>query len=221
MTLRRLAALLAALCAAAALPARADDDPPPTIPSKGDATIAVLGAWHAAPQHDFVAEQQRDGFNPQHKLFQPTGLLSLGFAADEEFQVTIDLGYGIDSYQLTTGTANVSSVSLLLGADTPFYANRYLTLYGGGGLGYSLNNFTNAGTSVESNSSAGYLKVGMRLRLSSKIAFVVEDRYIVSSALWPALHSNFTVGGNLLSAGFMFHFFSPADAGHPAGPSDR
>ncbi len=55
----------------------------------------------------------------------------------------------------------------------------------------------------------------MRFRLSRRFALVIEDRYIVSAALWPQLNSSFTTGGNLLSVGLMLHFFSPEDSGHP------
>ena len=210
-----------ALCLAA--PARADDDPgnAPVVPRKGDATITLLGGWRAAPQHDWVAEQQRDGFNPQHDLFQPGAVASLGFAADEELHVTIDIGYAYDHYALTTGTASAQIVTILLGADTPIWVTPYFTVYGGGGLGYSLNTFNSGGGDVESNSSAGFLKLGARIPLTHKIALVIEDRYVVSNAYWPAMNSSFTVGGNLLTVGFMFHFFSPDDPGHPQAPSDR
>jgi len=198
-----------------AAPARADDGPPP-IPAKGDATITLLGGWHLAPQHDFYSEQERDGLEPTHSALQPGGVLSLGYAADNEFHVTIDLGYAVDSWQLNTGAANASMVTILLGADTPIVSTSIATLYGGGGLGYSLNTFTYQSQSLESNSSAGFVKLGVRFRLSRRFALVIEDRYVVSGALWPQLNSSFTVGGNLLSVGLMLHFFSPEDSGHPA-----
>jgi len=214
--MRRLTLLLALACS---LPAFADNDPPPvSIPAKGDATVELLGAWRLAPQHTFLSEQDRDGLDPQHNAFQPAGILSLGFAPDAEFHVTIDVGYATDSWKLTTGTAGASMVTLLLGADTPILVTKYFTLYGGGGLGYSLNTFSYQSGSTESNSSAGFLRVGARIRLTRRIALVVEDRYVVSNALWPALNSNVNVGGNLLSVGILVHFFSPDDAGHPQMP---
>ena len=216
--MRRFAALAAVAVLACALPAFADDGDPSPIPTKGDATVTLLGGWRAIPQHDFTAENERDG-NYSHSLFQPGGVLSLGFAADDEFHVTIDVGYGIDSWQTSIGTAKASMVTLLLGADTPLFVTPVMTIYAGGGLGYSLNTFTAQGTDQESNSSAGFLRVGARFRLSRRLAFVIEDRYVVSSALWPTYNANMNVGGNLLTIGLMVHFFSPEDPGHPQGPS--
>jgi opacity protein-like surface antigen len=201
-----------------ALPALADYDSF-AIPLKGDATVEILGGWRATPQHPFIADLERAGLNPQHSIFQPEGILSLGFAADTDFHVTIDVSYGLDSWQTSAGTAQVSMVGILLGADTPLYANQYFTIYAGGGLGYSLNTFTSAGQNTESNSSSGFLRAGVRVRLHNRVALVVEDRYVVSSALWPAFNSNVNVGGNLLSVGFLIHFFSPDDAGHPQEPT--
>jgi hypothetical protein len=48
---------------------------------------------------------------------------------------------------------------------------------------------------------------------------VIEDRYSISSAAAdPSAMNSVNMGGNLLTAGIIFHFFSPQDKGHPDIP---
>ncbi|GAC1341779.1 MAG: hypothetical protein NVSMB23_13790 [Myxococcales bacterium] len=205
--------LAASLCCAFA--ARADG-----IPAPGDGTIALLGGVRLIPQHGLLSSVSGSGKGQRisQKQLQPQGIAYLGFMPDEELHVTIGLGYGADRYSISDGDLTISSFTILLGADTPLVRGERFTLYGGGGLGYSLNTFTRNGVGTESNSTAGYLAVGLRYRLGAKIALVIEDRYTVASASYPDLNSSVNVGGNLLAAGLLFHFFSPDDRGHPHAP---
>lgn len=205
--------LAASLCCAFA--ARADG-----VPEQGEGTIALLGGVRLIPQHGFLSTVRANGGTISQKQLQPQGVAYLGFMPDEELHVTIGLGYGIDRYTLSDGDLGVTSFTLLLGADTPLLRGETYTLYGGGGIGYSLNTFNRSGVSTESNSTAGYLAVGFRYRLGAKVALVVEDRYTVASAAYPPLNASVNVGGNLLSAGLLFHFFSPQEKGHPIVPGD-
>lgn len=205
--------LTALLCCGVA--ARADG-----IPEQGEGTIAILGGVRLIPQHGLLSTVQANGGSISQKQFQPQAIAYLGFMPDEELHVTIGLGYGVDRYALTDGDLSVSSFTLLLGGDTPLLRGEKYTLYGGGGIGYSLNTFNRSGVSTESNSTAGYLAVGFRYRLGAKVALVVEDRYTVASASYPPLNASVNVGGNLLSAGLLFHFFSPEDKGHPRAPGN-
>jgi hypothetical protein len=212
---RARAALILAASLCCALAARADG-----VPEQGEGTIAILGGFRLIPQHGLLSSAQGNGVTISQKQFQPQGIAYLGFMPDDELHVTIGLGYGIDRYAINTGDLSITSFTLLLGADTPLVRGNKYTLYGGGGLGYSLNTLTRSGVSTESNSTAGYLAVGFRYALGAKIALVVEDRYTVASASYPPLNASVNVGGNLLSAGLLFHFFSPEDKGHPRAPGD-
>jgi Outer membrane protein beta-barrel domain len=205
--------LAASLCCAFA--AQADG-----VPEQGEGTVAILGGFRLIPQHGFLSQVQSNGGTISQKQFQPQGIAYFGFMPDEQLHITIGLGYGIDRYSTSDGDLSVSSFTLLLGADTPLLRGDRYTVYGGGGIGYSLNTLNLAGVSTESNSTAGYLAVGFRYALGSKIALVVEDRYTVASAAYPHFNASVNVGGNLLSAGLLFHFFSPEDKGHPHAPGD-
>lgn len=206
----------ALLLIAAAAPARADG-----VPEKGEGTIALLGGVRLIPQHGFLSSVEQSGLSISQQQLQPQGSLFFGFMPDDELHATIGLGYGIDRYKVTGGDLSVSSVTLLLGADTPLFKGEHWEFYGGGGLGYSLNTFSRGGANTESNSTAGYLAVGFRRQLGGRFALMIEDRYTVASAAYPALSSNsVNVGGNLLSVGLLLHFFSPEDKGHPHAPGE-
>jgi hypothetical protein len=212
------AAVALAACALAAAPsARADG-----VPEKGEGTITLLGGFRLIPQHGFLSTVASDGqgHTISQQQLQPQGLAILGFMPDEDLHVTIGLGYGIDRYKISDGDLSVSSFTILLGADTPLVRGPSYTLYGGGGLGYSLNTITRLGVGTESNSTAGYVALGFRYRLAGRLALVVEDRYTVATAGYPPLNASINVGGNLLSVGLQFHFFSPEDKGHPHAPGE-
>ena len=53
------------------------------------------------------------------------------------------------------------------------------------------------------------------------LALVLEERYTIASATIDRSSGNsVNMGGNLVSAGLMFHFFSPGDKGHPTAPGE-
>lgn len=185
------------------------------VPEAGEATVTILAGWRGVPQHALMAELARDGENPVHSAFQPGFLLQLGFQPDEDMHISVDLGYGLDSWKLNGGDASVSIVSILLAGDTALLKRKNWSWYLGGGLGYSLNTFSRNGRSTESNGSAGFLKTGLRWQLWGHAALVLEDRYTLAAADYPELKSMVNVGGNTLSIGLQFHFLSPDDKGHP------
>jgi len=97
----------------------------------------------------------------------------------------------------------------------------WFTLYGGGGLGYYLNTVTTPSGDVEANAAAGFVAIGFRYRITDFVGGVIEERYTIASASPDATSTNsVNMGGNLLSAGLMFHFFSPGDKGHPTAPGE-
>jgi hypothetical protein len=214
---RTLASFILAVLFGSALAAGASG-----IPEKGEGTISLLGGFRLIPQHGFVSGVQSSGATITQKQFQPQGIAYLGFMPDEDLHVTIGLGYGIDRYAISTGDLSITSFTILLGGDIPLLRGDRYALYGGGGIGYSLNTLTRSGVSTESNSTAGYLAVGIRYKLAAKVALVVEDRYTIASAAYPPLNVNASVnmGGNLFAVGLLFHFFSPEDKGHPRRPGD-
>ena len=202
---------LAVACALAG-PARAG------VPERGEGTVTVLAGWRAIPQHALMAQLQHDQQEPIHNAFQAGFLVGLGFMPDDDLHVSIDLGYSTDRWALKDGDAAVKVIIILLSGDTSVLKGPRWSLYLGGGLGYSLNTFSRYGRDAESNGSAGFLKAGFRWQLAGPVALVIEDRYTLSSADYPELKSIINVGGNLLSVGLHFHFFSPPEKGHPAGP---
>ena len=199
----------AALCLVATSAARA------AVPEAGEATVTVLAGFRGVPQHALLTELARDGESPVHSAFQPGFLLQLGFQPDDDMHISVDLGYGLDKWQLANGDASVSIVNILLSGDTALLKGKRWSWYLGGGLGYSLNTFSRNGRSTESNGSAGFIKTGFRFQLSGPVALVLEDRYTLASADYPELKSVVNVGGNTLSIGLQFHFLSPDDKGHP------
>jgi hypothetical protein len=174
------------------------------VPDKGDGTITVLGGFRLVPGGDYASET-----GLSHSLIQPGFLASFGYQIDDELHIDIQGGYLPDHYGSGSSELKIVSVPILLAIDTALLKDSWYTLYGGGGLGYSLNNSSRAGKNVEANSTAGFLAVGLRMRLSDHFAFVVEERYTISSAqLDTAARNSINVGGNLLSIGFQLHFFS-------------
>jgi hypothetical protein len=211
---RSLAALLLLLPVAGAVRAEG-------VPEKGEGTVTLLGGVRLIPQHGFLSTVRQDGRSISQRQFQPQGSLFLGFMPDDDLHVTIGLGYGIDKYPISPGgDLSVTSFTILLGADTPLFKGKGWQIFGGGGLGYSLNTLSRNGTNTESNSTAGYLALGFRRQLAGLVALVIEDRYTVASASYPPLNSSVNVGGNLVSVGLLFHFLSPEDKGHPHAPGE-
>lgn len=210
MRARILASSLLAAGFAVSLPARAER-PPTGVLRPGDGTIALMGGGRIIPQHGFVSQQQRDGLSPVYTPVQPTGVASLGYQIDEMLHVAIDFSYANEITGLTGGDASARSFGLLIALDGTLFARHWISLYAGGGLGYSLNTFGRAGQDTESNSTAGMVKAGARIRLTEKLALVLENRYVLSSAYWPLLNSGVNVGGYTFTAGLLLHFFSGGD----------
>ena len=151
-------------------------------------------------------------------MFQPGGLASFGYQFDNELHIKIEIGYLYDRYRIAGGDLVVKTIPILLALDTTLVTGKWFTLYGGGGLGYSLNTGSRGGANNEANSTAGYVALGLRLRLGGPLALVIEDRWTLASAQVDAGNSTQTlnVGGNLLSLGLMFHFLQPDE--HPGMP---
>jgi hypothetical protein len=184
------------------------------VPEKGEGTIAVLGGIRLVlPNNsDYLAEQ-----GATHQPLQPAGIASFGYQFDDELHFKIEVGYLVDRYHIVGGDLSVRSVPLFLALDTVLLKGERMSFYGGGGIGYLLNTGTRGGVNNEANSTAGYLGLGLRVQLGGIAAFVIEDRYILSSAQVDAASTRtLNVGGNLLLAGLMFHFFEPDD--HPQHP---
>ena len=183
------------------------------VPEKGDGTITVLGGMRAIPGGDY---QSTTG--AKHALFHPGFLLGLGYQLDDELHGGIQLGYGLDQYGEGSSALKIQSIQILLAMDTVLNQGNWYTIYAGGGLGYSLNTVSGA-ASLEANSGIGFVALGFRFRISDHLGGVIEDRYSISSAAAdPSVSNTVNMGGNLLTAGIIFHFFSPEDKGHPAAP---
>jgi len=183
------------------------------VPEKGDATITVLGGLRAIPGGAYESET-----GATHSLWHPGFLLGLGFQPDDELHGGIQIGYGLDRYEVARDL-KVTSFQILLALDTAMMQRSWFTLYAGGGLGYSLNTVSRPSGDLEANSAVGFVSVGFRFRVADHIGLVIEDRYSISSAAADSTASNtVNMGGNLLTAGIMFHFFSPEDKGHPTAP---
>jgi opacity protein-like surface antigen len=195
--------LLGAL--AAASPAFAADG----IPAKGDGTITVLGGLRAIPGGDYANETSA---TQSHSLVHPGVLVGFGYQPDDELHAGIQLGYGLDKYGSGASALTIKSLQILLELDTALARGSWYTLYAGGGIGYSLNTGTRNGVNTEANSTAGFVALGFRARLADHLAFVVEDRYTLSSAnLDTNANNSVNVGGNFLGVGLQLHFFSSDD----------
>jgi opacity protein-like surface antigen len=190
--------LVAALATAA--PAFADG-----VPAKGDGTITVLGGGRAIPSGDYASETSQS-----HALVHPGVLVGFGYQPDDELHAGIQIGYMPDQYGSGGSAFTVKTWQVLLELDTALARGNWYTLYAGGGIGYSLNSSSrNGSATTEANSTAGFVALGFRARLADHIAFVVEDRYTISSAkLDPNAQNSVNVGGNFLGVGLQFHFFS-------------
>jgi Outer membrane protein beta-barrel domain len=194
------------LVVAAAFPALAG------VPEKGDGTITLLGGARQIPTGDY-------GSGKQHAFIQPGLVLGFGYQPDDELHGGIQIGYMLDKYRGGAGDLSIRSIQILLQLDTALVKESWYTLYAGGGIGYSLNTSTRGATNVEANSTAGFIALGGRFRLTDHLAFVVEDRYTISSAAVDAAAANTTVnvGGNFLGIGLQVHYFSSEDRGRPGG----
>ena len=185
------------------------------VPSKGDGTITVLGGLRAIPGGDYAAEPGRD-----HSLWHPGFLGEFGYQLDDELHGGIQIGYGLDRYG-GAAPITIHSIQILIALDTVLAQQSWFTLYAGGGIGYSLNTAKTSSGDVEANSVAGFIALGLRFRLVDHVALVLEERYTIASAtIDPSSANSVNMGGNLVSAGLMFHFFSPGDKGHPTAPGE-
>ena len=199
------AALLAAFPAAAA------------VPEKGEGTITLQGGARVLlPTNGAYLDEQ----GARHQLFQPQGLVGFGYQYDDDLHFKIEIGYAIDRYKLPAGIdLSVRSIPIFLAIDTTLATGSWFTVFGGGGLGYSLNSANKADKYNEANSTAFYLALGVRMRLTEKLALVLEDRFTLASAqVDPDSTQKLNVGGNLISLGLQLHFLEPDDKGHPKAP---
>ena len=218
---RLAAVLLLGTCAAQAA------SPEVGVPVRGEATISLLGGARLIPQGGFLDDQTKAGYRPFKTLVQPGFLLGLGFAPEQDFHIQLSFGYGLDRIFMTPGTLQTKSFTILLGADTALLRRSWVTLYAGGGIGYSLNTLSQNGNNVEANSSAGFVCVGLRFPLFDRFALVIEERYTLASSSLPGptgplvyagTESSLNVGGNLLSIGLQFHYVDTDDAKRPYRP---
>jgi hypothetical protein len=180
------------------------------VPERGDGTITLLGGARQIPTGDY-------GSTASHRFFQPGLVLGFGYQPDDELHGGVQIGYMLDKYATASGTLDIRTIQILLQLDTALVKESWYTLYAGGGLGYSLNTSTRGGTNVEANSTAGFIALGGRFRLTDHLAFVIEDRYTISSAAVDPSAPNTTVnmGGNFLGIGLQLHYFSSDDRGRP------
>jgi hypothetical protein len=194
------------LVVAAAFPAFAG------VPENGDGTITLLGGLRQIPTGDY-------GTGRQHSFLQPGLVVGFGYHPDDELHGGIQIGYMTDKYGSGAGALSIRSIQILLQLDTALVKETWYTLYAGGGIGYSLNTSTRGNANVEANSTAGFIALGGRFRLTDHLAFVVEDRYTISSAAVDALAPGTTVnvGGNFFGIGLQLHYFSSDDRGRPGG----
>jgi len=194
------------LVVAAAFPALAG------VPENGDGTITLLGGLRQIPTGEY-------GSTRQHAFVQPGFVLGFGYQPDDELHGGVQIGYMIDKYGSGADALSIRTIQILLQLDTAIVKESWYTLYAGGGLGYSLNTSTRGGVNTEANSTAGFLALGGRFRLTDHLAFVVEDRYTISSAaLDPAAGgTTVNVGGNFFGIGLQLHYFSSDDRGRPGG----
>jgi hypothetical protein len=182
------------------------------VPEPGEGTITLLGGLRTIipSNNDYLVEQ-----GATHAQLQPGFLGSFGYQYDAELHFKIEIGYLFDHYRIPGGDLDVRTIPVLLGLDTVLWRGNAFTLYGGGGIGYSLNTGSRGGLNNEANSTAGYLALGFRFQLAGPLALVIEDRWTLASAQVDAANSTQTlnVGGNLLSLGLMFHFLEPKEDG--------
>ncbi|MCA1826842.1 MAG: outer membrane beta-barrel protein [Myxococcales bacterium] len=185
------------------------------VPEKGEGTITAFGGLRTIfpANNGYIGEQ-----GATHSQLQFGGLGSFGYQYDDELHFKIEIGYLLDRYRIPGGDLSVKSIPILLGLDTALWRGQAFTLYGGGGIGYSLNTGTRGGISNEANSTAGYVALGFRLRLGGPLALVIEDRWTLASAQVDAANSKETlnVGGNLVAVGLMVHFLQADE--HPQVP---
>jgi hypothetical protein len=185
------------------------------VPAKGDGTITIFGGLRAIPGGAYASEVGKE-----HSLWHPGFLAEFGYQPDDELHGGIQIGYQLDEYQGTT-PLKIRSIPILLALDTALVQRDSFTLYAGGGLGYYLNTITTPTGNVEANSAAGFVALGFRFRITDFMGGLIEERYTIASATADTTSTNsVNMGGNLLSAGLMFHFFSPGDKGHPTAPGE-
>jgi|SRR5215470_2474242 len=186
------------------------------VPEKGEGTISIFGGARALPGNGAFLDEQ----GASHSVFQPGVLSAFGYQYDEDLHFKIEIGYFLDRYRIPGGDLEVRSIPILLALDTALVRGNRYTLYGGGGIGYSLNTGSRHGVDNEANSTAGYVALGFRFQLGGPVALVLEERYTVSSAQVDAQDSQqrLNVGGNLVSLGLMFHFLEPEEKGKPQAP---
>jgi Outer membrane protein beta-barrel domain len=201
--------------------------PDPGVPAKGEATVTLLGGLRTVPMGGFLDDQTKAGYRPWKTLFSPGFLLGLGYAADADFHLGLELGHGLHKIQMTPGALQTRSFTILLFADTPLFRRSWVSFYVGGGLGYSLNTLSQNGNDVEANSSAGFVKAGLRFPIAPRFALVIEERYTLASAALPGangplvysgLEGSLNVGGNLVSIGLQFHYMDTEEKGRPYRP---
>ena len=181
------------------------------VPETGEGTITLLpGLRTIFPTNSGYLVDQ----GATHSQLQPGGIASFGYQYDDALHFRIDLGYMVDRYRfIGGGDLSVRSVPMLIGLDTVLWRALSFTLYGGGGIGYSLNTGTRNGINNEANSTAAFLALGLRVRLGGPVALVIEDRFTLASAQVDAANStqSLNVGGNFLAVGLMVHFLQPEE----------
>ena len=179
------------------------------VPEKGEGDITLLGGLRSI----FPSNQSYlDEVGASHQPLQPGGIASFGYQYDDELHFKIEIGYMPDRYRNAAGDLTIRTIPILFAMDTALWKGKSFTLYGGGGLGYSLNTGTRNGASNEANSTAAYLGVGFRWQLSGPLAVVIEDRWTLASAqLDSTSQTSLNAGGNFFSVGLMLHFLQPDD----------
>jgi hypothetical protein len=190
-----------ALVLVLALPAAA------AVPDKGEGTLTLFGGLRQIPSGDYGGET-----GATHSLVQPGFLAGFGYQLDDELHGGVQIGYMLDHYGSGASELKIFSVPILIELDTALAKDTWYTVYATGGIGYSLNTSTRNGQTIEANSTAGFVGLGIRMRLSDRFAFVVEDRYTLSSAaLDPNARNTVNVGGNFFAIALQIHFFSSDD----------
>jgi hypothetical protein len=182
-------------------------------PDEETTTVGILLGPRYVPHGHFEDEAAGSGTPVLSSTpWNGMGMVSFGYNPYVYLHVSLEVGYGFDSFTLQTGMlkTNTSTIGI---TSVPIVASVRITPWGGalypyfgGGGGYMLNFFSGAPSGEEENHTySGHFMAGVAYEITKQWTVYAEDRFAISTPDIVPI-GELQTGGNMILLGVNFVF---------------
>lgn len=177
------------------------------VDREGSGRIGISGGLRLVPNNPFVQDARAAGYDVTRDTgLGPSALATFGYWIDSNFELSIEGGYGHDSYTVAGNNRGLTldTETLMASLRWTFLTGYDIFPYLGASFGYSFNGVSSPFQAPWDNWTAtGYgevAMVGIGYDLSDHVGLMAELRYTIS-VLQSPLPSSLNAGGLSLLVG--------------------